>query len=92
MADPNLMDGWGRAMLRGTLFYVGALLIWGLSAAFIVALLWSGAGWIFFEAYGGAVLGFILGGFFWFAGRSARHAHRELTDWDGGPTDGSRKP
>ncbi|MFG1529963.1 MAG: hypothetical protein AAFA34_01630 [Thermoplasmata archaeon] len=79
-------------MLRSTIFYVGAVVVWGLSAALIAALLWSGAGWIFFETYGGAALGLIVGGFFWQAGRSARRAHRDLIDWNPGKPPESHTP
>jgi len=79
-------------VLRETIFYSGAVVLWGLSSALIAALLWSGAGWIFFEAYGGAGLGFILGGFFWWAGRSAHRAHRELADWNPAKPPGSQHP
>ncbi len=78
-------------MLRQQVFYVGAGLIWALSAVLIAALLWSGAGWIFFEVYGGAILGFVFGGLFWAAGRSAARAHRELAHWEGGDAGSSRK-
>ena len=92
MGSPALLRSGAFAMRRETIFYIGSVILWGLSSALIAALLWSGAGWIFFEAYGGAVLGLILGGFFWLAGRSAGRAHRELIDWNGTNSPGSRDP
>jgi hypothetical protein len=73
-------------MLRETTFYIGAVLLWILSGGIVAALVWSGAGWIFFETYGGAGLGFILGGFLWWAARASRRSRQALLQWDADPS------
>jgi cobalamin biosynthesis protein CobD/CbiB len=63
---------------RDTTFLIGGWLVIGLGVALAVGLAWAGAGWLYFQAWLGALVAVGLGAFFISVGRGERQERRRV--------------